>query len=35
MTSPYTWSQSFTNASIAANVARPKTTIPIVNMSGS
>jgi hypothetical protein len=32
MTSPYTRSHSFTNASNAANVASPRTTIPTVNM---
>jgi hypothetical protein len=32
ITFTYTWSHSFTNASMAANVARPRTTIPTVNM---
>jgi hypothetical protein len=35
MTSPYTRSHSFTNASIAANVTSPRTTIPTVNMTSS
>ena len=31
----YTWSQNVTNASMAANAASPRTTIPTVNIRGS